>query len=463
MTTTAATAAPAAAPPGGPDVRRRFSWLAAGVWVHVAVVVQLLRSSHTPVWDSIWSEDGRFFYTEARAEPGWTLLLKPAVGYVQVVPRFLAWGAAQVATEHAAIALSVLAASTVALLSVYVFVASETVVEHRWQRCTLAALVVLHPAAAYEVNATINNLHWYLMFAAVWACLSSATSTRRIGLDVVVVLLAALSDPLTGLLLPLVLLRCRGRRKGPRWVALALATGLLVQALSVSHASVLRHPRHPADLPLVYGLRVTGSLLVGDRAAARLWDDVGRLFAILALIAVATGAVFVVGRLYERERGLVLVVIAYSVVFFAAPILLRGGEQSYLQHPTTAGPSRYLVIPLWLLYTALIVAAGSRRWHSASLRRSVPVAVVPVLVVLLLGVQLATNFAPASGRTGVSWRSSVSRARVVCQEGVAPRPSTRPRDETQPVVIAPDQIALPVAPYWALFYSVRLRCEQLGR
>lgn len=448
-----------------PRERRPPLAVAAAAWVLLAVLLQILRSAHTPVWDSIWSEDGRFFYSEARAEPGWTLLFRPTQGYVQVVPRFLAWIAAQFSTVHAALAISLLATLTAALLSLYVFIATEEVLPQRWQRYAVAALVVLSPAAAYEVNGTINNLHWYLMFAAFWACLSRSTSPRRVALDTAVVVLAALSDPLTAVLLPLVLIRLRSRARAVYAVIAGLLLGLATQALLVDHSqSVVRHPRQVADLPVVYALRVWGGLLVGDRGVNRLWDGFGGVFVVTVTLVVGLGLALAISRATVPERRLLLALVAYSGIFFAAPLLLRGGEGAYLHHPTTDGPSRYLAIPLWLGYSALIVAAGERRLQMPSLRQPTRAALLPLLVIGLLGAQLLTNFAPPSVRTlGPSWKASVARARLACASAAVPRPARRPRDQTQPILLAPDQVALPVPPYWAWFYSVRLRCEQLDR
>ncbi|HMA45877.1 MAG TPA: hypothetical protein VKP11_01485, partial [Frankiaceae bacterium] len=132
-----------------------------------ATVAQAVRQHGTPAYDSIWAEDGHAFLTDAIADP-WDVG-RPLANYLQVLPRIIAGLIVQVPLSHAAGLVASSAAMVVALVSVYVFLASRPLLPVTWQRAALAVVFVAAPWAGFETNATINNLHWYLNFAAFFA------------------------------------------------------------------------------------------------------------------------------------------------------------------------------------------------------------------------------------------------------------------------------------------------------
>ncbi len=432
------------------------------MWVAVATVVQLSRGSSTPVWDSLWAEDGRFFYGTARTQPLTHSLLKPLAGYVQVVPRGFAWVAAQFPTQDAALVCALLAALGCALLSLYTYLATDGVLARQWQRVAVAALLVVHPAAAFEVNAALNNLHWFFMIAAFWACCSTSAAPRRVVLAMIVVLLAALSDPLTGLLLPLVLYRAWRGVRVARWIS-----GALVLALGVQYwLGFSVHPIRPhgsadlLDLPAVYGLRVAGSFLVGDQGLGSWWQPSSHrwpAYAALLIVAIVMGVSVWYAR--HHERRLLLLLLGYSVIFLVAPLATRGGASRYLHYPLSLNGSRYTIIPLYLLYCALVVAAGLP-WRLPAVLRGW---LLPGLAVALIGAQIVANFATAGPRTSSgSWRQAVAVGRAGCRagghDGLLPGPLpgiAQPR-------IYRGIVELPVAPWGRYFWAVRLTCKQLS-
>lgn len=453
------------APVDAVPTRRRVRWAVAVAWVVVAVTVQMLRSSRTPLWDAMWAEDGRFFYGGARSEGLFGSLLLQLGGYLQVPVRFLSWVAALFPTSAAAAAMSFLAALTAALLSIYVYVATDRVLPRTWQRLFVAALVPFHPAAGFEVVAAVNNIHWYFMFAAFWAALSRADNGRRIALDVVVVLLAALSDPLAGVVLPLVLLRA-WRHRNARFTAAALVAGLVMQYVLVVHKFGSSRPvdRSPEDMPAAYGLRVAGSFLTGDGAIAGWWDGHGLAFAFPALVVVGVGFALAVVVNDPPERRLLLILLAGSVAFFVAPYLVRGGVAGLLRHPTTLNGSRYMIIPLWLLYSALAVAVTKPLARLPELGRvSLARTVLPALAVLLVGIQFATNFAGGPRSSGASWRQGVTEARAVClARNGTPAPPSRLPTIARPSLFNAQTVFIPVSPWGSRnFWSVRLPCDEL--
>lgn len=476
---------PSAAPPQVDPVRRGrgVRWGLAAVWIAFAVLIQMLRSNSTPLWDAMWAEDGRFFYLGARTDGLFGSLFKPLAGYLQVPARFLGWIAALFPTSDAILVMSVSAALVAALLSVYVFAATESVVPRVWQRVFIAALIPLHPAAAFEVVAAVNNVHWYLMFAAFWAALSRTESGRRIALDVFVVAVAALGDPLTGLLLPLVLVRAWRGSRSARATAVALTVSLMLQYVLAVREFGSNRPvsRSPEELPGLYGLRVAGSFLIGDHALPGWWDQHGLAFAYGALLVVAVGFALAVGVNAPPERRLLLILLAASAVIFVAPFAVRGGTHSLLRHPMTLNGSRYTIIPLWLLYSALAVAltralpsrsagtgstGGETREGAGQATAWAAVAArvaLPALAVLMILTQFATNFAGGPRSSGTSWRQGVREAKAVClaRNGVPAPPSELP-SWGRPRLAGPDTVAIPVSPWGTRnFWAVRLPCDKL--
>ena len=436
-------------------------------WLVFAVAVQLARSARQPLWNVIWAEDGRFLYGEARAKPWSSTLFEPLAGYLQVVARFWSAIAAQFPVEQAALVISVTAALTAALLSVYVYVASGDVLPRTWQRCAVAALVVLHPATGYEVNSALNNVHWYLLFAAFWACVGLRTSRRRLAADTVVVVLATLSDPLALLLLPVAIFRAV-RLRARLWVLGGLVVSLVLQyALAISQQAPTHGHRHLEDLPLVYAFRVASSFLIGDEASRGQWNTHGAPPVVMMAAIVVTGFAVALSFSTGRQRRLLATLLGYSVLFLVASLTIRGGAAGYLTKPAHLPGSRYTIIPLWMLYSALIVAAGvwpRDRAHTApSSKAQWTRIVLPAAALLLIGAQFVANFAPPGVRSGgSSWHAAVADARQACREGVLDRRvAGQLPNGIEPVLIRPNVVAVPVAPYGKLFWAVRLHCGDL--
>ena len=111
--------------------------------------------------------------------------------------------------QRAALGIAAGSALVVSCLSLYIYFASGSLLRSPWARILPAALVVLLPATAFETNATAANLHWYLTFACFWVFVVRSESWPAVAAWSAVALAAALSDPLTGLLLPVALVHAR--------------------------------------------------------------------------------------------------------------------------------------------------------------------------------------------------------------------------------------------------------------
>ena len=394
-------------------------WALGGLWVVTATVFQLVRVSDPPVWRAIWAEDGHFFLNQALDQP--FALLDPHSGYLQLAARTVAMLAALLPFEDAAATFAVAGSFVVALLSVHVYFASASVLETTWARALMAVTFVFGSVTAFEVSANGLDLHWYLLFACFWALWSTSESTPALVADSVVVAVATLSGPLTVLYTPLALRRLLSggglrRWPGPRqWIVPAVfGAAAAAQALTVvlSRRGEQRFSDfNVIDVPLVYSLRVTGSVLVGDRFLDEAWLRFGWYFALGSLALV--GGVCLYGMIRARGQRLAFMIAAvtYSGLIFTVSLFLRGSTEMRLPRDTfLLNGSRYTVVPVLLLCAALLVVAeGPPVLGQVWLPRGVAVGLALVTVVSFHWILPVRVYAP-------DWRTSVHTARRQCAE-----------------------------------------------
>ncbi len=430
-------------------------------WVLVATWLQLVRGPGHRAPDVIWAEDGGVFLNQAMRHSLWHNLVVPHAGYLQVIARLLTQPAAHLPLSWVAIWLAVSAAIVVALISLVVWFASAGVVQSLWARLLLTALVPVLPQAGFEVNAAVCDVHWYLIYAAFWVLLAAPSSWRgQLGASAVVVL-AALSDPLTALVLPaaaLGLMRA-SRRNLALMAPVALCSALALQIwVHLTRAVGFRSsPTTLGDLPAIYGLRVVLSAVTGDRMLGLVYMTLG-----LPLVA-ATGLVAVIGlaalmRQADRTAQLVAAVcLVISVALFFVTLGLRGTSGILDRDGFTLNGSRYTIMPLLMLWTAVLVLLDRleirRRVGLAGPAMAVP-GVIGIVTPAFLGMQVLSDWGGNTVRSaGPSWSADLRTAAATCQQppgrrAVQPIPLV---GEAQgkgsgPVVPGPDDVTIVVAP-----------------
>jgi hypothetical protein len=396
------------------------------LWVGLATYLQLNRIQGAPAGDTIWAEDGHIFLSDALHRNSVGLLWTGAGHYMHLVPRLLAALAAALPLRHAASVFAVGSALIVSLLSLYVFIASRSVISSTWGRAALAGLVVVLPAAGFESTSNAANLHYFLMFGAFWALLDRPRSGWGAGAGVAVVLGATMSDPHAALLAPVAVWSfLQSKETRHRLVPIAFGVGLLVQAIVVFQAVILGVDAYATQypfrwsgsdvilLPPLYGLRVFGQLLVGEQLLDNAWRTMGWLFAALSLLLAMGLVVYAVLREGVRRSAPVLVLAAYSAVFFAVPVLTRGTEHiaPIGSDVNLVNGNRYLVVPmLFVLAVAIAVLERPDRWLPPRTWSGIRIAAGLVLSSVIL-----TNFSVTSLRSaGPLWSTQVSAAERTC-------------------------------------------------
>ncbi|WNY34724.1 hypothetical protein Q9Q99_05840 [Curtobacterium flaccumfaciens] len=228
-----------------------------------------------------------------------------------------------------------------------VFVLSRDVVRPWPFRLVLAAVPVVLPLAPYEISGNAANLHWFLLVLVPWVFTFRSRSWWGAGALAVVAGVAVLTEPLTALFAPLLLLAWtpRGRTPGSsgRWSALPV-TVVVVVALAAQGVTALTNPR-----ALATGSPAVGDVLAGYllRPVAGAWGpDLGAaLTAVVehgwavvlvpaALLLVVLVAAVVVGP--TGTRWMVTALAAGSVAVWWVAVLANHGAGVRWSAPVSA-------------------------------------------------------------------------------------------------------------------------------
>jgi hypothetical protein len=401
-------------------------------WAGLSVVV-LLRQSGVPATKTVWAEDGRIFYSQATMFSFWHTLGTLHNGYVQLFPRLTVQLALLVPPADVATTLAITGAVSLGGLACLVFHMAKGHIATPAIRTLLPIAMVLLPVANTELLNNLVNVPWWLFFAAFWALLWRPRSIAGLAGSAVVCFLAAGSEPLVALFLPLVVARAVSVRTiAEQAPGAGLVLGLAYQALVIvpSGAKALSNRGGlqgigqsfaiRAGLGLVGGVKGTNWLFLHDK-------DLG-----VALGGVVVGAIVVLGLLTRapRVRAFTLVAAAYSVACFVVPVWLRDvAEIVKVGQVQIAG--RYQAVPLLLLASAVLVladhlgregAAPAFAWITTD--KTTPRAVVTswralAAVVLCLAVfapTWVTDFREPNQRSaGPIWSAQVAKGVARCR------------------------------------------------
>jgi hypothetical protein len=403
---------------GTEPARRVRSGVLLLLWLTCATALEVLRQPGVPAWDTMWQEDGGVFYTDALHRSLLDALTRAYNGYLHAVPRLLSALAVQLPLEQAATFLAVSSALVVAALAAYVFRAGEQLIPAAWARCLLALLMVLSPVSAYETANNINNLHWYLLLALAFVPFSRRVGRLSLAVDLLVVVLAVLSDSEAVLIAPLFVPTAWSalRRRDLRGMLPGLAVGVCLLVQFVVGAAGQQPGRYASsrwsDLPGIFAYRVAGSLLVGDRYLTTFYDAHGLAFAdgcLAVVLVLLVGAAL----LAPAARRTLAVTTLGAVVFLVVPLMLRGTENFLTRPMSTLNGSRYALLPVLFLAVGLLAAAA--RLAPCHLDGQLRPSVLPTAVTMLTLTVVAYNYADVSVRTGgPSWRHELTAATRAC-------------------------------------------------
>ena len=416
------------------EVHRRATSIAIAVAVVAGVALQLLRQAGTHSWNTVWAEDG-MYAGDAVRHPALSTLFRGYAGYAQVGTRLLALGVRVVPADRIAEYLALAATLATTLLALFVYRCTKGWIRHRTLRLTMAGMCCLAPVLLSENTANITNWIWVLAFAAFWAIVAQVQRPADVAARAGVALVAIISTPVTALFIPLsVIVIATRRRTSDVVVFIALVVGGALQGVvMLTTSKVPGAASSLRQLPTVYGARVLGSLLFGERGLAHVWESWGGRTALVAVVVFAAILVAATRWSTPDRRPLALAAIVFSVVTYAVTTWPRGVNllRAVLVVRPAPGGARYAVLPLLLAATAVLVLVDA-----------VVVATWRRLLVAHALALCVLNFSfPIERSAGPSWASSVNVAKQQCQ---------RDRSRDVDVAIAPQG------------FSMRLHCDQLA-
>lgn len=383
----------------------------------LVVALALARQTGLPATKTLWAEDGVIFYSQAVAHSVLHTLAASYNGYGQLVPRLAVQLAGVAPLRDVPTAVALAGAIGLALLSCLVFHMARGHIASPGLRALLVGAMVLLPLAVVEMLDNLVNLPWWIFFAAFWALLWRPSSRGGRLVAALICLLAAASEPLVGLLLPLVAVRAVALRQ---WRENAAAVGLvlgLVYELAVvlgANGEKSFSRTGLTSVPAAFGARVGLGWLTGLRGTDAIvgWSR--------PAAEVVGGAVFVAAvvaglKLGDRRGRAFTVAVAVLVpLCFAMPVWLRGAGP-YMQAAKSVGyAGRYAATPILMLVSGVLVTAGHL---SARYRKPAATWGAIALCCVLLAPGWATDFRDRNGRAlGPTWQSRLPLALAQCRE-----------------------------------------------
>jgi hypothetical protein len=379
----------------------RHRGLAAALYVIMFVVGSLATMIRTEPasWNVLWAEDGKVFLTDAYARSFLENLVHPYAGYMHLMPRIVAEPiSALVPADWAAIWFTISASVVWSAVALVIFDSARGHVRHLAIRTVLWAMVIAVPVGGLEVVGNIANSHWFLMAAAFWALAARDRGPLQIALASATVAVAALSDPLTVMLAPLVVLRLLLlRTKRANVVTLAFVVAIVVQLAIVLGSSRETSELHPSPGAMLrsFVMRVVVGGFVGRTNTDHLRNVIGNdgLYALGLAVLLLLVAMVV---LCLRRTAMPAIALVFSVVFTVVTTWLtwEALAQSLPELVVVTG-SRYAVTPTIVLYAIVVIGADVLVQRVPERARRCTLGAVTAVLALLV-VTWAADFAPSS-------------------------------------------------------------------
>jgi hypothetical protein len=383
--------------------------LVGALLVLAASVLPLLRNGGVGTWDTIWIEDGIYVQDADSSGPFAVLFRANYTGYLQLVTRLLAAPTAFLPSPAFAVYLAVSATLLCALCAAFVYRQTDGLIASIELRLVVAAMVVFMPAMAIETTATVTNTIWTVLAVAPFAFISVKDSALDVVLRAAIAFLAATATALAFLFVPLALGYAIARRTRAAWtIAGVYAVGLVMQVLVIRGSPVSeRSANSVRTLVDMFGLRVLGSFLVGERPLDQLWTGAGEAAVVVIVLVFAGLLLYLLNGAGRRNQVLAGVLVLYAGAAFVLPAWGRGTETiGFGQGVYSLNMTRYTVGPILLLMTAVAVLVAPALEPRV---RALPAVAPRVVVVWAVVVMVAGFFYPTVRGAGPAWRSESAR------------------------------------------------------
>jgi hypothetical protein len=302
------------------------------------------------------------FYSQALAHSFWRTLTTAYNGYDQLAPRLIIQLTKLAPIADASTVVALCGAGGLAALGCLVFHMSRGHIASPALRGLLVVAMVALPLANVEMLDNLVNLPWWLFFAAFWALLWRPETTAGRVIAGLICFLAAASEPLVGVFVPLAAFRVWAMpRLKEQASTVGLAIGLVYQGSVVlgsngeNSFSKAGLSGLPADFALrvglgwLSGLRGTDTVVRWDRSLAEVLGGV--LFASIVVAGAKLGS--------KQGRAFVIATAIMAPICFAVPVWLRGSGPFMELATTSVGyGGRYAATSTLMVVSAVLVLAG---------------------------------------------------------------------------------------------------------
>jgi len=371
--------------------------------VGVGVLAVLALAARAPFTLShLWAEDGAVFLQQAVTRGVLSPFGQAYAGYYNFVPRTIAVVASMFPLHWAATTTWAGTATVVGWCA-----ATITYESHEWlhdpaARILLGLSIVLLPALGAEAIATSSELQYTLLFTSLAALMGSGTTRGSEVNRVAIVVVTALSTPLTLLLAPFAALRILARR--PRRIDVTAAAWTIATAMQFG-AILIEHPPRNVGTP---GKRIVSQyqqqVLYANLLPKQLAHSSAARY--LALIGACLVVLAVTSAWRQSRRSTAVFILLVPTIGFGSW--------------TFAGinyglPPRYRVFPALCLVWSVLVASNEL---GRRLRTALPIGrLIPGLATVVLVLTFATYWQPPRHRSsGPTWSSSLATAQHRCRQ-----------------------------------------------
>lgn len=383
-------------------------------------VLALLRQPGVPAAQTLWAEDGVIFYAQALSKPLLRSLVTAYNGYDQLVPRLAVQLARAAPVRDASMVVTFAGAIGLAVLGCLVFHMARGHISPAPLRALLVVGMVLLPVANYELLDNLVNLPWWMFFAAFWALLWRPRGAGGAAVAALLCALAAASEPLVALLLPLAAARAVAlRRPRDQAAGAGLIVGLAFQLVVVLEARGGRSfpVTGLAGVPSAFAVRVGLGWLTGRQGTADLtaWDrPLAEVLGAVLLVAIIAAGLKWGSR---SVRALTVTAAVLAPICFGFPVWLRGAAPIMSLGATEDSigfAGRYAATPLLMELSVVLALTG----HLVSVRGRGPYrplwAAVSACTLLLPA--WVVDFRDDNGRMyGPTWSGQLALADAHCQ------------------------------------------------
>ncbi len=380
----------------------------------LAIVLQMLRMGPSEALDSLWAEDGQIFLQGGLSGGFPAALFDTYAGYLVFIPRLIGEVGAVVPLRDAAAAMNLVAAATVALSGLAVWLGSAGLIRNPYLRGTLVALTILSPVANLESVASAAYAPWYMLFGSFWLLFWRPATAWGAALGGLFLLATGLSTPGVWFFAPVAALRAvaaRDRRDALILGGFAAGAAVQVPVIAFNEEPQV-DPVWTGDIWTAYLQRVLDGAALGERLGGVAWEQLGWVL----LIGLLTGAVAALAIGMRRSaapgRWLAAIAVSTSLAMWVASAYQRAVATPMVwpEDVHFGAGGRYAIVPALLLVSAALALIdwsprrpGSRPWVAGG-----------GAALLLVGLAISFDVREPAGRGEPPWGETLEAAAPTC-------------------------------------------------